>query len=419
MKTHRPADLVGVTTQAFHEKHPYLAAVTLSLAAAVALGITRFSYGLLLPPMRADLGWSYMLAGSLNTSNAVGYLVGALAAPAAMRWLGIPRLLTFSTVLAGLFMLLSGAALSADTLLALRVCSGVVSSFTFIAGGVLASRLSSLKPARAGLLLGIYYSGTGLGITLSALLIPMLVSAAEQSDYPHGWQWSWYGLGALCFLAAATMHSIGNAVSRDNVAQAQRQRYALRKFTWALLGYFLFGVGCIGYMTFVVALLKEQHMAGWLITLFYSLLGLAVMVSSRIWAGLLERYKGGEALALLNAILAAATLLPILTSSPMLAFVSGIIFGGVFMSVVASTTALVRHNLGAQYWSAAISAFTVVFALGQIAGPLIVGWLADGPGGLTHGLALSAAALALGALLAYRQKPLCAISTQHSGSPAV
>ena len=32
--------------------------------------------------MRADLGWSYFVAGAMNTVNAAGYLVGALAAPA-------------------------------------------------------------------------------------------------------------------------------------------------------------------------------------------------------------------------------------------------------------------------------------------------------------------------------------------------
>lgn len=116
--------------------------------------------------------------------------------------------------------------------------------------------------------------------------------------------------------------------------------------------------------------------------------------------------EGGQALAILNAVLAGATLLPILAGSAPLAFLSGLVFGGVFMSVVASTTALVRHNLDEQYWSAAISAFTVVFAFGQIIGPLLVGWLADGPGGLEQGLAVSAGALAVGALLAWRQKPL-------------
>jgi hypothetical protein len=47
-----------------------------------------------------------------------------------------------------------------------------------------------------------------------------------------------------------------------------------------------------------------------------------------------------------------------------------------------------------------------VFAAGQIVGPTLVGWLADGAGGLRGGLACSAAVLALGALIASRQRPL-------------
>jgi hypothetical protein len=78
----------------------------------------------------------------------------------------------------------------------------------------------------------------------------------------------------------------------------------------------------------------------------------------------------------------------------------------VFLSVVASTTALVRHNLPAPAWPSGIAAFTVVFAFGQIVGPSLVGWLADGAGGLARGFAWSAGFLALGAALASRQRPL-------------
>ena len=55
----------------------WFAALALSLGAAVSLGLARFSYALLLPPMRADLGWSYFTAGAMNTVNAAGYLAGA------------------------------------------------------------------------------------------------------------------------------------------------------------------------------------------------------------------------------------------------------------------------------------------------------------------------------------------------------
>ena len=48
----------------FLQSHAIRLALALSLGAAVSLGITRFAYGLLLPPMRADLGWSYTLAGA-------------------------------------------------------------------------------------------------------------------------------------------------------------------------------------------------------------------------------------------------------------------------------------------------------------------------------------------------------------------
>ena len=59
-------------------------------------------------------------------------------------------------------------------------------------------------------------------------------------------------------------------------------------------------------------------------------------------------------------------------------------------------------------WAAGISAFTVAFAAGQIIGPVVVGWIADGPGGLGRGLGISALALWVGALLAWRQRPLAA-----------
>jgi predicted MFS family arabinose efflux permease len=63
-------------------------ALAIALGAAVSLGITRFAYGLLLPGMRADLGWSYALAGAMNTANALGYFLGALACPWLMRRFG-------------------------------------------------------------------------------------------------------------------------------------------------------------------------------------------------------------------------------------------------------------------------------------------------------------------------------------------
>jgi predicted MFS family arabinose efflux permease len=388
-------------------------AVALSLGAAVSLGVTRFAYGLLLPPMRADLAWSYTLAGAMNTANALGYLLGALVTPRLMQRFGPARLLLWGALLSSVFMGLSGFFTAAAPLLVQRLLAGVASAFVFIAGGLLAARLGALQPARGGLLIGLYYGGTGFGIVLSALLVPAVLQASAGDA--HGWRWAWWALALACLAATAALvwpaRRLAALTAAPSDAGGSAAAAAGPVFRWralapALAGYTLFGVGYIGYMTFVIALLREQGASATAVTAFYALLGAAVVASSRIWAGLLDRAQGGGALALLNALLGLATVVPALTGHPWAVMASGLVFGGVFLSVVASTTALVRHNLPPAQWARGISAFTILFAAGQIFGPTVVGWIADGPGGLARGLLFSAGALWLGALLAWRQKPL-------------
>lgn len=385
---------------------PLLTALALSLGAAISLGISRFAYGLLLPPMRADLGWSYTLAGAMNTGNALGYLLGALAMPLLLRRLGAQTLLVGGALLTALFMALSGFVTATSLLLLQRVLAGVASAFIFISGGLLAARLGAAHPTRAGLLIGLYYGGTGLGITLSALLVPASLAASAQRGAAHPWQAAWLVLGGLCLLATLLMALPARHLDGRAAPAAAHERFRAAHAAPALGGYFLFGVGYIGYMTFVIALLREQGMPASHITLFYALLGLAVLASSRIWARMLDHFQGGQSLAILNALLALATVLPVLSSAPLVVFASGLLFGAVFLSVVASTTAWVRHNLPPASWSAGISAFTTVFAFGQIVGPTAVGWIADRVGGLERGLVFSSVALLAGALVASRQRPL-------------
>lgn len=389
-------------------RHIVWLALALSTGAALSLGITRFAYGLLLPPMRADLGWSYTLAGAMNTVNALGYLLGALLTPSLLQRMGAVRVLLVGAVLASGFMALSGFVIATTPLLLQRLLAGVASALVFIAGGLLAARLGALQPARGGLLIGLYYGGTGFGIVLSALLVPAVLDAAQAQ--PHGWAWAWWALAAACGAATLVLlwpaRVLGHLAPMAAHGAPPAASFVWRPFAFALAGYAMFGVGYIGYMTFVIALLREQGASASAVTVFYALLGLAVLASSRIWARLLDRYKGGQVLALLNALLGLATVLPAMTSAWPVILASGVLFGAVFLSLVASTTALVRHNVPQAAWGAGISAFTIVFAAGQIVGPTMVGWIADGPGGLARGLVFSACALWVGAALAARQKAL-------------
>src|SRR5206468_9795958 len=106
-------------------------AAALALGSAVSLGLARFSYALLLPPMRADLGWSYFVAGAMNTVNAAGYLAGALAAPAVLRRVSARPL--FLAGIAATALALFGHGLTSDdmALYTLRFLTGVGSAATF------------------------------------------------------------------------------------------------------------------------------------------------------------------------------------------------------------------------------------------------------------------------------------------------
>ena len=382
------------------DRAEWQAAIGLALAAAVSLGMARFSYALLLPAMRADLGWTYLTAGAMNTVNAAGYLVGALLMPRLLRRFDARSVLLAGGALAALCMALHGAARSDTLLFVWRAATGIASAASFVTGGLLAARLAGqARRLSAGLVLGLYYGGTGLGIIASTAVVPPLVGLAA-------WPAAWLALGLLCALATAATAWSTRSLAAPPAPGAPLETVPWRPLAFGLAGYLMFGLGYIGYMTFVITLLHEQGLGEAARMGFYALLGAGVIASSWLWAGLLQRWRGGQTLALLNGLLALATLLPVLSANVALVFVSGALFGSVFLSVVASTTALVRHNLPPASWPAGIARFTIVFAAGQIVGPVAVGWVSDGTGGLLRGFALSAALLAAGSVLALGQRAL-------------
>jgi MFS family permease len=140
---------------------------------------------------------------------------------------------------------------------------------------------------------------------------------------------------------------------------------------------------------------------------------------------MLDAYKGGKSLSTLNGLLAFATLIPALIDAwysearPLSPFsigaiyFSGVIFGSCFLSAVASTTAFVKHNLPQTQWISGITVFTITFAIGQVIGPTLSGWISDQFGSLSIGLMLSSCILLVGSVVAYQQQPLVRQELAH------
>src|ERR1700733_2913478 len=110
---------------------PLWVVVGLAMGPAVALGLARFAYALLLPPMRAELGWSFANAGAMNTANAAGYLVGALVAAPFGKRMGDKPVFAVSLLLTALTIGASGLTADFSALLALRLAAGFTGALAF------------------------------------------------------------------------------------------------------------------------------------------------------------------------------------------------------------------------------------------------------------------------------------------------
>lgn len=369
--------------------------LALSLGGAVALGFARFAYALLLPVMRADLHWSFTLSGSMNAANALGYLLGALGSAPLIRRVGLRRPFQWGLLLTALSLLACATTGASVPLLGLRLLAGVGGALVFVSGGGLAALAARAHPERSAVLLGVFYGGSGIGILLSALALPPLLTG--------GWRGAWVALGAASLACLAmTWRTVHRLPQRVQAAPAGANHTSLRPLTWALAAYACFGVGYIAYMTFIVAFLRQVG-AGGLVTPFWALLGLCVIVNPFVWGPLAARAPGARAMSAQMLTLAVGAALPLVSTRPPALFLSGALFGLSFLAVVTFTTIITRRALPEHAWARGIAAFTVIFAAGQVTGPLLTGALADSAGGLRLGLGVSAAVLLLGACLALAQ----------------
>ncbi len=410
----------GQGLSSFPQEHPLLTALALAFGAAITLGISRFAYALFLPLMRTDLNWSYLTAGNMNTGNAIGYFIGAMSSAWAFSKVGLRRPFLWMLILTIVIMFLTGFVENAIVIFIFRFLLGFCSGYIFIAGGVLATQLSSQHTHHSGLILGIYYGGVGGGILLSSLLVNPFHDWAQSDGFVHPWQIAWIGMALISlFLFLLLMKPVIAMSEVPEISVLSKEQIHPRRSFWIGSGYFLYGIGHVGYMTFVIAMLRELGFTGGSINLFYGLIGLFMMLSSRLWARLLDKSKGGEAMGLVNLILAIACFVPTILAfldnnidqkmgpnNLTLFFVmsSAMLFGSSFVVAVASTTAFVKHNYPKNQWSIGIRFFTILFATGQIIGPFLIGFIADHLGGLRVGLLVSTIILLTASLLAYRQK---------------
>jgi predicted MFS family arabinose efflux permease len=352
--------------------HPFSLLATLAFAGAIAVtnGLGRFAYALLLPAMRDDLSWSYSVAGWLNTANSLGYGAGAVISMMLFAYWRPAIIFIAGLVLTVATIFFCGFTQDIVWLLLWRLLAGIGSAWVFACGGALMATIYSSDPKRATSAIAIFYAGGGIGIALSGLLLmPVL------SKY---WTWS---MGWIVLGMAGAVLSIWPAILamriRGDVVGMSRAPSLWRPFLPIIGAYFLFGIGYIVYLTFVIAWLKEMQLGIAQSVGVWIWLGIAVTASGWIWRRAMASWWPSKTFAAATLITGLGAMLPLLSNNLLMLLASALLVGGSFFMVPSAVMALIRISFPQPQWAKMMSLMTLIFAAGQGVSPVFAGLIAD------------------------------------------
>jgi predicted MFS family arabinose efflux permease len=361
---------------------------------AVAIGIGRFVFTPILPPMMAALGLSKSASGLIASANFVGYLVGALGAtrgrlPGLQRaWLPGALVLSAATTAA------MGLTASVSAFMVLRFLGGIASALVLILSSALV--LGQLAAARRPGLASLHFAGVGIGIAVSAMLVAAVRGAG--GDWASMWQVN----GAVSLLGALAVALLvpGQAapVPISQAVGGERLDPRLKRMT---LAYGLFGFGYVITATFLVAIVRATPAIRELEPVIWIVVGLAAAPSVMFWTFVSRRVGIPAAFATAAVAEAVGVLASVVSPNALGICVAAVLVGGTFMGLTA--LGLMRgRELTDGDPRPVMAAMTGAFGVGQIVGPLLAGVVSDALGGFTVPSLAAACGLVLAALLARR-----------------
>lgn len=328
------------------------------LATLNAVGLSRFAYTPLVPFLIAAGVVTEAGAAYLGAANLAGYLIGAAAAaPLAARiglGHGIRAAFAFSILALAACIWPGGFWWYAPW----RFIVGVTGAVLMVLGpSFLLAEMPAAERGRSG---GVIYTGVGMGIALSSLVVPTLAGTSI------AWAWAALTVGALLTaIATWPRWRSGIVLSRAPVPLRGLGLPALL----VALAFGMDGIGFIPHMLFWVDYIARSLALGttagalqWLMFGIGALLGpwLGGMVGDRIGIG--------RALILAFLLKSASVLLPVLSGAMPVLTISSLITGALTPGIAALSAArmaeLVEPGRQLRAWGFA----TLVFGLFQAAG---------------------------------------------------
>lgn len=363
----------------------------------LTIGIARFAYTPLLPLMQAQAGLSDAAGGWLATANYLGYMSGALLA-ASLSSLK----LKFKLYRAGVLLALVSTFWMAQTQdFAIWAALRYVAGLSAAAGMLLASGLVLNWLMRHGhrAELGIHFSGIGLGIIVSGVVVMAL------NRFSLDWAAQWQIFGALGLLLAVpawawvpppATANVGAAAASPAPGSAAAPLAPPAAWMRLMLAmYFCAGFGFVISATFTVAIAAKQSALAHTGGLAWVMVGLAAVPAVLAWDRIARRVGDLPALLAAFVMQTASVLLPAFSDLPAMFLAAALLYGGSFIGIVSLTLALVGRAFPANP-AKAMARLTLSYGVAQVLAPALAGQMAQASGSYRGALLLTAVVMVAG-----------------------
>jgi len=240
------------------------------------------------------------------------------------------------------------------------------------------------EEARLGTALGVVTGGTGLGIIVTGLLLPYLLSLLGG----EAWRQCWLVLALITLLVAATGWVLlkerpsrmippprGSGRDQDSIPPPGRGEGLSLKVIFVI--YFLFGFAYNIYATYFVAFMVEEvRLTEKAAGNIWAIFGWMCMGSGLIWGFLSDRMGRRKALLWNNSIIAFSVFLPLLLHRPLFLGLSALLFGATFLGTVTVIAAAIGDQAGEKRASV-YGLVTLIHGIGQFLGTTLGGYLKE------------------------------------------
>ena len=378
----------------------WIVVLLIALAAAVGHAFGRFSYGVVLPAVRDDMGITNALAGSIGAANVSAYLLGTIVVAWATSRFRLASVMRLGLVLVTLGLLIASLATGPWSLSAGLFLTGMGGAFLWIPSPVIAA--DALPDNQRHLAVGWLGSGVGLGIMFASIVAGMLRSSEGDSSWSSVYQIQ-FGVGFI--LLVLVLFFVRHQQDAPSGGAGMGGFTALRRMPgWLplILAYATFGFINLLVVGFLTTRLEDD--SGWSTgdaAFAFSLMGLAMIFGGPIFAAFAKRIGIRLTLALafgLWPILLGIVMIGI--SLPVLLACLGL--GLLFSAFPILITLYVVENTTPEDYGPSFSAATLAFGITQIISPPLGGLMADMTGSFTIVFLLAAMMGLLGLTVSLR-----------------